>query len=74
MTQVMNAIQNPITDFDPSILGSLELISHKLFDKFKTMKDAFRHFDYDGNGSIDLDEFSYGLDQLGIKIVPEDIK
>jgi Ca2+-binding EF-hand superfamily protein len=40
----------------------------------REMKDIFDHFDDDGNGLIDADEFSKLLEALGADMDPEELR
>ena len=41
-------------------------------ERFKSALVAFRFFDINGNGQLSLNEFTLGLDLLGIRITPEE--
>ena len=45
----------------------LALLSVKIHEKFKTMADAYRHFDVNFNSKVSFNEFLKGIDDLNIK-------
>lgn len=52
----------------------LSLISGKIYERFKTILDAFRYFDSDHELSLTLNEFAQGMEHLRIKISFDDVK
>jgi hypothetical protein len=40
----------------------------------ENMEALYKHFDQDGNGSIDLDELAKGLSWLGCRLSPSQVK
>ena len=52
----------------------LALISFKIYERFKTLLDAFRYFDSDHMLSLTLNEFAQGIEHLRIKVSFDSLK
>ena len=46
----------------------MEIIAHRIMQRFPSYKDAFQFFDLDANGLITQPELQIGLEKLGLKI------
>ena len=51
-----------------------ELVSQKIYERFKGPLAAFRFFDTSHNLDLSLNEFAQGIEYLRIKISFEDVK
>ena len=54
-------------------LKLLELIGHKIVERFPTINAAFRFFDTDYNQEVTFNEFAQGVEYLRVKISYDDI-
>ena len=44
----------------------------KITERFNRIAHSFRYFDINSNGKISLNEFSQGLEGLGVRLSPEE--
>ena len=51
----------------------LQLVSSKLSERFKTLKEAFRYLDTDHSQAISLNEFAQAIDFLRLKLSFSDV-
>ncbi len=56
------------------MLKLLSLVSFKIHERFKNMREAFRQIDSDHSQSISLNEFSQAIDFFRLKIDFKDIQ
>ena len=52
----------------------LQLVSAKMSERFKTLKEAFRYLDTDHSMALSLNEFAQAIDHLRLKLSFEDVK
>jgi len=56
------------------LLKLLALVSNKLYERFATLKHAFRYLDTDHTQQITLNEFAQAVEYLRLKISFDDIR
>lgn len=84
LTYVMTSNQRGTADFvkpavrkppeEVYLLKLLELVSNKLYERFKNLNKAFRYLDTDHSQQISLTEFAQAIDHLRVKISFDDVK
>ena len=52
----------------------LKLVSYKMYERFGTLREAFRYIDTDHSQSISINEFAQAIDFFRLKISFEDVK
>jgi Ca2+-binding EF-hand superfamily protein len=52
----------------------LELVSNKIYERFKNLRCAFRYLDTDHSNNISITEFAQAIEHLRIKISFDDVK
>jgi len=52
----------------------IKFVHQRIEEKFKGFRQAYRSFDKDYNGDLDLKEFIMGLENIGIKLKYQDYK
>jgi Ca2+-binding EF-hand superfamily protein len=57
-----------------SVQENMRILSDKLNERFKKLGHAFRFFDLNSTGKISLQEFSFGIDQLQVKLTTNQVQ
>lgn len=52
----------------------LGLVSYKIHERFKNLREAFRYIDTDHSQSISINEFAQAIDVFRLKISFEDVQ
>lgn len=62
------------SDDEKRLLKLLSLVSHKIHERFRNLRQAFRYIDTDHSQSISINEFAQAIDFFRLKISFEDIE
>ena len=59
---------------EENLIKLLELVSDKIYERFKNLRCAFRYLDTDHSNNISITEFAQAIEHLRIKISFDDVK
>ena len=62
------------SDEEKRLIKLLSLVSYKLYERFGTLREAFRYIDTDHSQSISINEFAQAIDFFRLKISFADVK
>jgi hypothetical protein len=71
---LINGTKKDKNEEEEYLLTLLQLVSHKLYERFQTLGKAFRALDTDHTMGISLTEFAQAIEHLRLKISFDDIK
>lgn len=76
LNQIMHSHRKEDRPHPPNLLiaSQINRIDRRMEEKFSNMREAFRAFDIDSDGDINLKEFKHGLKILGIGLLDKEAK